>query len=169
MQNLWEVLTIRIFTLYDQVCYYYCMKKYGLAAILVVTFILLFISEGEMKIIDTRTTPTLMPLKKNTSLQIVDTVTGTGREIKKGDTITVNYTGKLTDGSIFDSSSEPFTTQIGVGNVIKGWDEGLIGMKTGGKRTLTIPSDMAYGKAGSPPAIPPDATLIFAIELLEVK
>lgn len=112
--------------------------------------------------------PTIAPV---TELKIEDTLVGTGKEAKSGDTITAHYTGKLTDGTQFDSSvgKTPFTTQIGVGNVIKGWDEGIVGMKVGGKRRLTIPASMGYGEQGSPPVIPPNATLIFDIELLEVK
>lgn len=104
-------------------------------------------------------------------LKIKDDVVGTGKEAKSGDTVTVNYLGTLTNGTKFDSSYDrkaPFTTQIGVGQVIKGWDEGIVGMKIGGKRTLIIPSDLGYGNqaAGS---IPPNSTLIFQVELLGIK
>jgi len=104
-------------------------------------------------------------------LQMQDLIVGTGREVKSEDTVTVNYLGTLTNGTKFDSSydrNQPFTTQIGVGQVIKGWDEGIVGMKVGGKRKLVIPTDLGYGSqaAGS---IPPNSTLIFEVELLSVK
>jgi protein-disulfide isomerase len=101
-----------------------------------------------------------------------DLVTGTGREAKSGDTVRVHYTGTLTDGKEFDSSrtrNVPFEFTIGRGNVIRGWEEGIVGMKVGGKRKLTLPPDFAYGAAGHPPAIPPAATLLFDVELLEIK
>jgi protein-disulfide isomerase len=101
-----------------------------------------------------------------------DLTTGTGRDVKKGDTVRVHYTGTLTDGKVFDTSrtrNTPFEFTVGRGNVIRGWEEGLIGMKVGGKRKLTLPPDFAYGPNGHPPVIPPDATLIFEIELLEIK
>lgn len=105
-------------------------------------------------------------------LQIEDIIIGEGKEATTGAKITVNYAGTLTNGTKFDSSfdrDEPFTFVFGVGQVISGWDEGLAGMKVGGKRKLTIPSDMAYGEAGAGDAIPPNATLIFEIELLGVE
>src|SRR5262249_6894721 len=101
-----------------------------------------------------------------------DVVVGTGKEAKDGDTVKVHYTGTLKNGSKFDSSrdrNEPFEFTLGQGKVIKGWDKGVIGMKVGGKRTLTMPSDLGYGDKGSPPKIPPRATLLFDIELIEVK
>jgi peptidylprolyl isomerase len=104
-------------------------------------------------------------------LQIQDITVGTGVEAKSGDTITVNYLGTLTNGTKFDSSydrNQPFTTQIGVGQVIKGWDEGMVGMKVGGKRKLTIPASLGYGSQDMG-SIPPNSTLIFEVELLSVK
>jgi FKBP-type peptidyl-prolyl cis-trans isomerase len=101
-----------------------------------------------------------------------DEKVGTGPEAKAGDHVVVHYTGRLTDGTKFDSSldrNEPFDFTLGAGQVIKGWDQGVAGMKKGGKRKLTIPSDLGYGKTGSPPKIPPDATLVFDVELLEIK
>lgn len=105
-------------------------------------------------------------------LKIEDEKVGEGVEVKSGDTIVIHYTGTLENGQKFDSSldrGQPFETQIGVGQVIKGWDQGVIGMKVGGKRKLTIPSDLAYGEQGIEGAIPPNATLIFELELLEIK
>lgn len=104
-------------------------------------------------------------------LQIEDEVVGTGAEAKTGDTVTVNYVGTLTNGTKFDSSydrNQPFTTQIGVGQVIKGWDEGIVGMKVGGKRKLIIPPSLGYGSQAVG-GIPSNSTLIFEVELLNVK
>ncbi len=101
-----------------------------------------------------------------------DLKVGTGPEAKAGDEVKVHYTGRLLKTNFkFDSSldkGEPFTFTLGEGQVIKGWDQGVVGMKVGGKRKLTIPSDLAYGKAGSPPKIPADAPLVFEVELLEI-
>jgi FKBP-type peptidyl-prolyl cis-trans isomerase len=103
-------------------------------------------------------------------LEIVDEVVGTGPEAKKDDRIKVHYTGTLMNGKMFDSSrgKDPFPVTIGAGMVIKGWDQGLPGMKVGGKRKLTIPWQDAYGEKGSPPSIPPKAALKFDVELLEI-
>lgn len=100
-----------------------------------------------------------------------DTVVGTGPEAKDGDKVWVHYTGRLAKNKKqFDSSvgKKPFPVELGKGEVIKGWDMGLVGMKVGGKRTLTIPSKLGYGDAGHPPDIPPKATLIFDVELLSI-
>lgn len=103
-------------------------------------------------------------------LEMVDTTVGTGAEAKQGDTVKVHYTGTLLNGKEFDSSRgrDPFEFTVGQGQVIKGWDEGVPGMKVGGKRTLTIPWTLAYGEKGSGDKIPPKAALKFEIELLEV-
>ena len=110
--------------------------------------------------------------QKDGGLIIKDDVVGTGTEVKSGDTVTINYTGKLLDGTVFDSSLKPgrtpFSTKIGVGQVIQGWDQGVVGMKVGGKRTLTIPAELGYG-AQATGGIPANSTLIFDLELLDVK
>tara|TARA_Y100001001_G_scaffold97256_1_gene95107 strand:- start:158 stop:514 length:357 start_codon:yes stop_codon:yes gene_type:complete len=106
-------------------------------------------------------------------LIIENLVVGEGAEAQDYNKVVVNYTGTLEDGSVFDSSlnpdREPFTFTLGVGSVIKGWDLGVKGMKVGGKRKLTIPSDLGYGDKGAGNLIPPGATLIFEVELLEVE
>ncbi len=97
---------------------------------------------------------------------------GNGAEAKSGNTVTVHYVGTLTDGSKFDSSRDRgkgFTFRLGAGQVIQGWDRGVAGMKIGEMRKLTIPPELAYGAAGRPPVIPPSATLVFEVELLEVR
>ena len=112
--------------------------------------------------------PTPVPITK---LLIEDTQVGTGTAAASGNTITVNYVGMFTDGKVFDSSQgrEPLTVEIGTGRVIAGWDQGIIGMKVGGRRRLIIPSSLAYGEKGAGGVIPPNATLVFDIGLLEVK
>ena len=107
-----------------------------------------------------------------TGLVIEDLVVGSGPAVKNGDTVSVHYTGTLLNGQKFDSSrdrGEPFTFTIGVSQVIQGWQEGLIGMQAGGIRKLTIPPELAYGQQGAGNgAIPPNSTLIFEIELMEI-
>lgn len=105
-------------------------------------------------------------------LKIEDIIVGTGQEAKSGDRVVMHYTGTFDDGEKFDSSVDrgvPFETLIGVGHVIKGWDEGVPGMKVGGKRKLYIPYTMAYGEEGAGDVIPPLADLIFEVELLDIK
>ena len=110
-------------------------------------------------------------------LRILETLVGTGATVASGDTVTVHYTGYLFDGSVFnirgakfDSSigKTPFTFKIGAGQVIQGWESGLIGMKVGGQRMLAIPSNLAYGSAGAGSSIPPNAALVFDVTLLSI-
>jgi FKBP-type peptidyl-prolyl cis-trans isomerase len=111
-------------------------------------------------------TPTVAENVKSEDIEV-----GTGPEVKSGDTVVIHYTGTLPDGTKFDSSvdrGEPFETRIGVGEVIKGWDLGVVGMQVGGKRKLTIPPSLGYGDQGVG-NIPPNSILIFDVELLEIK
>ena len=108
------------------------------------------------------------------TLQIEDVKVGSGEEAKAGDKVKVEYTGTLMNGVKFDSSkdhepAEPFEFTLGQGQVIKGWDQGVAGMKVGGQRKLTIPSDLAYGDKGQPPTIPPKAGLKFDVELVSIE
>jgi len=120
--------------------------------------------EGQPKVVSTPS-----------GLKYIDDKTGTGKEAKKGTTVTVHYTGWLykegKKDKKFDSSldrKQPFSFPLGAGRVIKGWDEGVAGMKEGGKRTLIIPPDLGYGNRGAGDVIPPNATLIFEVELIKV-
>ncbi|HEX6368233.1 MAG TPA: FKBP-type peptidyl-prolyl cis-trans isomerase [Longimicrobium sp.] len=104
-------------------------------------------------------------------LQYRDDAVGEGREARAGDTVFVHYTGTLQNGSKFDSSrasGQPLQFSLGAGQVIRGWDEGVAGMKVGGRRTLVIPPDLAYGTRGIGP-IPPNSTLVFDVELMDVR
>ena len=123
-------------------------------------------------------TTTTMPNQTNTTPPVTqlieqDEVIGTGATAVAGDTVTVNYVGSLTDGTVFDASADHgtsgFTFVLGAGNVIKGWDEGIVGMKVGGKRKLIIPASLAYGNQAVGNIIPANSTLIFEVELLKVK
>ena len=105
-------------------------------------------------------------------LSYEDEVEGAGPSPQQGQTAVVHYTGWLTDGTKFDSSrdrGQPFSFPVGRGQVIKGWDEGVATMKTGGKRKLTIPPDLGYGARGAGGVIPPNATLVFEVELLSIR
>jgi peptidylprolyl isomerase len=105
-------------------------------------------------------------------LKYIDEVVGTGDTPKLGRNVTVHYTGTLENGTKFDSSvdkGQPYTFRIGTGVVIKGWDEGIMTMKAGGKRRFIIPAELGYGASGNPPKIPPNATLLFEVELLSVN
>ena len=112
------------------------------------------------------------PVKTSSGLQYVDLVTGDGREAHVGETAFVHYTGWLEDGTKFDSSvdrGDPFSFRLGAGRVIKGWDEGVVGMKIGSKRKLILPPHLGYGSRGAGRIIPPNATLIFEVELLDLR
>lgn len=116
--------------------------------------------------------PAPIPAELPTTLTSSDTVVGTGAEAVPGKSVTVNYVGMLPDGKVFDASAshgQPFTFNLGGGQVIKGWDQGVVGMKVGGKRRLIIPADLAYGNQAVGGVIPANATLVFDIELLDVK
>lgn len=110
--------------------------------------------------------------KTASGLQYQDVAPGNGDEARDGQVAVVHYTGWLTDGTKFDSSrdrGQPFSFPIGSGQVIPGWDEGVAGMKVGGRRKLVIPASLGYGDMGAPPVIPPGATLVFDVELLQLK
>ena len=118
--------------------------------------------------------PTAVPdySKTDSGLEYCDIKAGEGATPSKGQQVTVHYTGWLTDGKRFDSSvvkSRPFTFEIGRRRVIKGWDEGVMSMKVGGIRQLRVPPALGYGPGGHPPVIPKNATLVFEVELLEIK
>ena len=114
-----------------------------------------------------------MPTGNVTELQMTDEIVGTGATAEAGDSVTVNYVGSLTNGTVFDASanrgSEGFTFTLGVGQVIKGWDLGVAGMKEGGKRKLVIPASLAYGDQAVGGVIPANSTLVFEVELLKVQ
>ena len=111
-------------------------------------------------------------MKTTSGLEYIELEAGTGAQAEAGKNVSVHYTGKLQDGTVFDSSSSrgvPISFKLGVGQVIKGWDEGIALMKVGGKAQLIIPPDLGYGARGAGGVIPPNATLVFDVELVDVK
>jgi FKBP-type peptidyl-prolyl cis-trans isomerase len=133
--------------------------------------ILVLPAEGDDKV-DSKDKKDEKVITTKSGLKYVDEKVGTGAEAKDGNRVTVHYTGTLKDGKKFDSSldrKQPFSFVLGARQVIKGWDEGVAGMKIGGKRKLIIPSDLAYGARGAGGVIPPNAELTFEVELLDVK
>lgn len=123
--------------------------------------------------ITTQSTSTTMPTENADQLQIIDETVGTGAEAAAGDSVTVNYVGALTNGTVFDASANHgttgFTFNLGAGQVIKGWDQGILGMKEGGKRKLVIPAALAYGDQAVGNVIPANSTLVFEVELVKVQ
>jgi FKBP-type peptidyl-prolyl cis-trans isomerase len=156
------------------------MRRYALALLCCLAVVTAACSGGQSSSNEPAPDPnTPMADSGITALQMTDTTPGTGAEARPGQTVRVHYTGWLYDanaadkrGTKFDSSvdrGEPFDFALGTGGVIPGWDEGVKGMKVGGKRVLTIPPQMAYGRNGAGGVIPPNATLVFEVELLGVQ
>ena len=149
----------------------------GAAAIIAVVVVLISGGgdDGDGGDVDTSTKPTVEvpdgPPPK--TLQVSDIVEGDGPEAKAGDTLSMQYVGvNYSNGEQFDASwdsGQPFSFQLGSGQVIKGWDQGIAGMKVGGRRELIVPPDLGYGAQGSPPAIGPNETLVFVVDLLDVQ
>ncbi|MFA6408518.1 MAG: FKBP-type peptidyl-prolyl cis-trans isomerase [Candidatus Paceibacterota bacterium] len=121
----------------------------------------------------TTQTDSTMPTENTNQLQVIDETVGTGAVAAAGDSVTVNYVGSLTNGTVFDASASHgttgFTFNLGAGQVIAGWDQGIVGMKVGGKRKLVIPAALAYGDQSPAPSIPAGSTLVFEVELLKVQ
>jgi FKBP-type peptidyl-prolyl cis-trans isomerase len=154
------------------------MKSIVVAVILIIAVVALIAQTATKKTVPARpntSAPTKVTgdgVKTASGLQYWDIKVGTGAVAKAGDHVKVHYTGWLTTGKKFDSSvdaNQPYDFALGQSEVIKGWDEGVAGMKVGGKRQLRIPPDLAYGEAGQAPVIPQNATLIFDVQLLAVK
>jgi FKBP-type peptidyl-prolyl cis-trans isomerase len=138
-------------------------------AVLVVGFFFIF-GQGLVSLFTNNNNVETTGTTQQPEIFVEDTVVGTGAEAVSGDRVTVNYVGKFVDGKVFDSSlarNEPFQFVLGVGQVIKGWDDGIVGMRVGGKRILSIPPESGYGANDYGP-IPGNSTLIFEVELLKV-
>ncbi len=143
----------------------------GIVVLGIFAYIIFFLDGGPSSNTITSDAPKTNNAQAPENVKIEDIKEGTGQAVKSGDTIAIHYAGTLTDGTKFDSSydrGEPFETQIGTGEVIKGWDVGVVGMKVGGKRKLTIPPELGYGDQAAGD-IPPNSILIFEVELIEIK
>jgi peptidylprolyl isomerase len=149
------------------------IKGSAMKKMMTLCFLLVFSSVTTLVAQETKSAaPKAKAVTTRSGLKYEDAVVGTGAKPKTGQTVVVNYTGWLTNGTKFDSSfdrDKPFSFVLGRGEVIKGWDEGVASMRVGGKRKLTIPPELGYGQKGAGGVIPPNATLIFDVELLEAK